>query len=215
MPVKVLAWPSVWLAVPVLLRLRLPEIRPVKLLFTEPPSVKVTGEPEFVTAPPAEEMSARPPMVAVLPCSSMEVPLPTAIRFETAPSPVALPTRTSPAVTLKPPEKVFAPFKRSVASPFLVQPPLPETVPLSVRSVSVVSRRAVLLVAKLPAKVIVPVSTESPRVKSPPSVTLLANERAAEPTLLSLPFVSVSVLVPKTPSSPARSTPAVRLVEPP
>ena len=192
----------------------LPEIRPVKLLLTEPPSVKVTSEPVFFIVPPAAEMSASPPMVAVLPWRSTEVPLPMAIRFETAPSPVVLPTSTLPAVTLKPPEKVFAPFRFSVAAPFLVQPPLPETVPLSVRSVSVVRMRAVLLVAKLPAKVIVPVSTESPRVKSPPSVTPLANERAAEPTLLSLPLVSVSVLVPKTPSSPARRTPPVRLVEP-
>ena len=213
-PVKVLACPRVWLAEPVLLRLMAPEIRPVKLLLTAPPSVRVTAEPVLVTVPPAAAMSASPPIVAALPCRSTEVPVPTAMRLEAAPRPVALPTRTLPLVTLKPPEKLLAPLRVRVPAPALVQPPVPDATPLSVRSVRRATVRAEALVAKLPLKVIAPVSTASPRVTSPPRVTLLAKVRAVAPTLLSLPPLKVSALVPKAASSPARRTPARRVEVP-
>ena len=174
----------------------------------------MTAEPVLVNVPPAAEMSASPPIVAALPCRSTEVPAPTAMRLEAEPRPVALPISTFPAVMLKPPEKLLAPLRFRLLAPALVQPPVPETTPLSVRSVRSVTVRAEALVAKLPPKVIVPVSTASPRVTSPPRVTLLAKVRAVAPTLLSLPPLRVSALVPKAASSPARRTPAVRVVVP-
>ena len=214
MPVKVLAWPRVWLAVPVLLRLRLPEISPVKVLLAEPLRVRVAADPELVKAPPAEAMSDSPPMVAELPWRSTEVPVPTEMRLAAAPRPAAFPTRTLPDVTLKPPEKVLAPLSVSVPAPVLVHPPVPETTPPRVTSVSRVRVRAEAPVARIPENVSVPESVVSPRVTSPPRVTALAKARAAEPTLLSLPPLSVSELAPKAASLPARRTPAVRVVVP-
>ena len=213
-PAKVLAWLRVWLPVPALLRLMLPEMSPEKALVCAPLSVRIAAAPELVTVPPAEAMSDRAPMVTELPSRSTVVPAPTETRLVVAPKAETLPTATLPAVRLKPPEKVLVPLSDRVPAPALVQPPVPETAPLSVRSVSAVTVRAAAPVANVPPKAIVPVSVASPNVMSPPRATLFAKTRAAEPTLLSLPALSVSELVPKAASFPARSTPAERVVVP-
>ena len=99
----------------------------------------------------------------------------------------------------------------TVVVPFLTMPPL-KTVPPKVTSATVLKVRTPPPRSSVPAKVRAPF--QLPRVTLPAITTLFVKVLGVEPSLVSVPAVSVSVPLPSTPSAAATTFPPFRFVPP-
>jgi hypothetical protein len=166
----------------------------------------------IVRLPPIENPFAisrspvpKPPvLVTVTPETSDSAPVPNA---------TLSPTSTLPALTVTPPENVFAPLSVSDPAPLFVIPNAPEITPPSVTSLGVVNAKAELKLPP-PESVKAPVFVLSPTVTAPPSAYAFANTRGEAESLETLAPVTVNVPVPNAVSLPARAVPPLTVAPP-
>jgi hypothetical protein len=99
---------------------------------------------------------------------SLESVVPPAIDNGPVPNPAAFPTRTVPALTVTPPEKVFAPLSVSMEAPNFVNDTAPP--PIAPPNVTALGAVTVVFAVNVPAPLNVnaPVFVPSPNVTVPP-----------------------------------------------
>ena len=123
------------------------------------------------------------------------------------------PIETVPALTVSVLKLLLAFVRESAAAPAFVRLPL-VTGPENVVDTTVVSCRAAAPRFTVPLKASGPVPVPSPNDTSPPTATLLANERATEPVPVIVPALRARRPVPNAESLPPRSVPAESVVVP-
>jgi hypothetical protein len=128
-----------------------------------------------------------PSLVTVAPLLNTKGPVPKA---------VSDPILIVPALTVVPPEKVFAPANVSTSAPAFVNPPEPDRTPLMVTALDTVTVEFDVI-APVPPSVKAPLFVASPNVTVPPNEKPFAITRAVAESLVREPPVRESVPVPK------------------
>jgi hypothetical protein len=145
-----------------------------------------------------------PSLVTVTPLPNTKLP---------APKAVSDPILIVPALTVVPPEKVFAPANVSTSAPAFVNPPEPDRTPLMVTALDTVTVELDVS-DPVPPNVKAPLFVASPSVTVPPTEKPFVMTRAVVESLVSEPPERVSVPVPKAALFPTWSTPELKVAPP-
>jgi hypothetical protein len=131
----------------------------------------------------------------------LESVVPVAIDSAPVPNPAAFPTRTVPALTVTPPENVFAPLSVKIEPPNLVKENAPPSAPLKITALGTVT---VVFAVNVPAPLNVnaPVFVPSPNVNAPPTEYAFVKVYAVAEELDSTPPVITSGPVPNADAFP-------------